>query len=94
MLFSLILDQLGVSACALTLPGTLFPCLTQMVPQIKRLPMCGKLPGLPEDVRRHPGGSRRIVSLTGVAPGPLQLDNFFCDDLRSALSCPGSSSAL
>lgn len=69
MLFSLILDQLEVSAHTLTLPGILFTCLTQMVPQIKRLQMWGKLPGLPEDVRRRPGDSRGIASLTGVAPG-------------------------
>lgn len=61
------LDQLEVFACALILPGILFTCLTQMVSQIKRLQMQGKLPWPPKGCQMPSWGSHRTVSFTGVA---------------------------
>lgn len=63
------LDQLQVFACTLILPGILFTCLTQMVSQIKRLQMQGKLSWPTKGCQMPSWGSHRTVSFTGVALG-------------------------
>lgn len=62
------LDQLEVFACVLVLPGILFTCLTQMVSQIKRLQMQGKLPWPSKGCQMPSWGSHRTVLHWGSTP--------------------------